>query len=160
MTEQISFKEFMKRNPDYIRIYHDTETDTWRLYGSVDVDVKVFGETKRENVIFEVIPEDIEIHLSVSKGWEDKTQYKLPSQLNFHHTNTETLKTLLSHKPSKLYLDYWYNSYSDNSKKIGAKCEYIKVEGRKFNKNDKLLKVHRVGFTTPSYFGTIRSTYY
>lgn len=158
-TEQITFKEFLKRDPDYIRIYQDKDSETWRLYGSVDTDVKVFNEVKRQNILFEVIPEDIKIHLSVSKAWDNKSDYSNPEQLNFHNSNADTLKTLLSHKPTELWLDYWYNCTSENSRKIGAKCEYIKVEGRKFNKNGKLTKVHRVGFTTPSYFGTIRSKY-
>ena len=159
MTEQITFKEFLKRNPDYIRIYQDKDSELWRLYGSAETDVKVFGTMKKETHIFEVIPEDIKIHLSVSKGWTDKKEYANPQQLNFHHANNETLKTLLSHKPTELWLDYWYNSTSDNSIKEGAICEYVKVEGRKFNKNGKLTKVHRVSFTQPSYFGTIRSRY-
>ena len=159
MVEQVNFKEFMKRRPDYIRIYKEKETDTWRLYGSSDIDLKVFNEMKKQNVIYEVIEEAIKINVSYSKGWDDKNTYKEPTQLNFHHSDCETLKTLLDHNFKELNITYWPNSTSENSRRQNAKCELVLIRGLKFNKNGKLLKSHRISLTTPSYFGSIASRY-
>ena len=156
MIEQVNFKEFMKRDPGYIRIYKDS--DTWRLYGSSDIEVKVFSGTQRQNVLYEVQEEDIKINVSYSQGWDDKTVYSKPTQLNFNG-DCDTLKTLLAHNPSELVIDYWANNMSESGKRQGHKCETVIIRGNKYNKNGKLVKSHRVGFNTPSYFGSIASRY-
>jgi len=157
VVEQISFKEFMKRDPDYIRIYK--ECDNWMLYGSADIEVKVFGRTERQTAIFEVEKEGIKINVSYSRAYDDKKTYSDPTQLNFHSSDCETFKTLLAHNPSDLYVDYWANNTSENSRRQGVICETIRVKGSSFNKAGKLVKTHSVGFTTPSYFGSIASRY-
>ena len=157
MVEEISFKEFMKRDPDYIRIYKN-ELNQWILYGSSDVEVKVFGKQERQTVLYEVLKDEVNIYVSYLKGWDDKTEYVNPKQFNFHSSDCETLKTLLSHNITELNLEYWANNQSENAKAQNQRCETIRITANKY-KTGKLLKTHRIGFNTPSYFGSIASKY-
>jgi len=147
----------MKRDPEYIRLYK--ECDMWKLYGSSDIEVKVFGRTERQTAIYEVEEEGIKVNVSYNRAYDDKKTYSDPTQLNFHSGDCETLKALLSHNPNTLNVDYWANNISENSKRQGAICETIRVKGISFNKAGKLVKSHSVNFNTPSYFGSIASRY-
>jgi len=151
-VEGITFKEFMKRDPKYIRIWRDLD-QSWRLYGSSDVDVKIYGKTETQNICYQVLLGEIQINVNYRQSYEDKTQYNKPTQLNFHDGDCDTLKTLLAHNPDTLSLEYWLENLSENARKQNQHCETMRITGSRKN------KTHKVHMDKPHYFGSFGSRY-
>lgn len=150
--QEITLKQLVKYDPDYLRLFFDPDTGEWKLYASIKETVKVLGKPQEQES--PAIVSDIKIGFTHI----DRTgKYAEPTQLNFHYTDADTLKTLLAHYPQILSVEHYPNSLSTAAKKwAGLTTEVITIKGRRWSKDGlKVTKENRVSFTTPSFFGTI-----
>ena len=120
--KDITLKELVKLNPDYINIRFNE--DQWEIYASKEQEVKVFDQIQRLEAEFVVrdtpigvYPRDTEI---TPKGFSFS-----------RYDNCDTVKCLLAHKPDSIIIDYWKNNQSEYLKKNGISVETITVKGYK-----------------------------
>jgi len=150
--QEITLKQMVKYDPDYLRLFLDPDSGEWRLYALIKETVKVLGKPQDQES--PAIISDLKIGFTHN----DRTgEYAEPKTLNFHYTDADTLKTLLAHYPQTLSIEYYPSNLTENAKKHhNVNTETIIIKGRRWHKDGyKVTKENRVSFNTPSYFGTI-----
>jgi len=136
--KDITLKELVKLNPDYITIrLNDGE---WEIYASKEQEVKVFGEIQRLDGEFLVKDTPISVYARDAET--------APKGFSFsRYGDCETLKCLLSHKPDSLIIDYWKNNNSDYLTRNNISIETITVKGYKGKKGYYEVKINKARST-------------
>ncbi len=116
---QLTLKQFIKKNPDYICIDFNDNT----LVGSA------------HNQWFYT-----EIELSQSVHYTTKKV----TEINLHRGDTQNLLTLLRLNPSALLIDYWYENNSQIIKESGLNCESLRITGRTNKTLNPVIEYHNI----------------
>jgi hypothetical protein len=116
--EKVNLPQFVKLVKDYIRVYPQEN----KLYACYDISQKIKGKIEKIRCYIET---DIPIKTTTGHNCI------MPKTINLHHTNSDTLKTLLALKPESLEIDYWENNQSEYMRERCINQESVFITGLK-----------------------------
>jgi hypothetical protein len=122
---KVTLKEFVKYNPDYIRVYPKQN----KLYGiAKNISVTVNGIKKQCEVTIET---EIPVFLYIQDNfYESKDTRDIPIEIHLHSSEARSLLTLLALNPLSLEIRYWHNGMSKEwTAKHDLKMEALYISG-------------------------------